>query len=133
VGSWSGGERQFFSPKMEPTWDALDVMAADCDALCEVLDPARGACDAVAPETTTVCWPPWCAGGSPGCQCGAAAERDVPCPVPRVRTIGLCRRQSKELQDLTRNEVIIGGWHDHFRDHHFRYLFGQSWRGLLLD
>ncbi len=65
----------------------------------EALDPARGACDAVEPETTivswpAVSWPPWC---------GADANSEVPCPVPRVRS--MCRRESNEEQDLTRNEA----------------------------
>ncbi len=33
VGSSSGGDRQLFPPKMEPTWDALDLVAAGCNAL----------------------------------------------------------------------------------------------------
>ncbi len=72
----------------------------------KVQDPARGACYANAPEMTTACWPPWFTGGSPH-RC-VDADRDVPCPVPRVRTISLHIRQRKVLQHLTRSKIIVG-------------------------
>ncbi len=70
-GTWEAHQEErgnFFLQKCSPpgtrrTWWLLAAMRC-----VEVLDPARGACNANAPEMTTVCWPepPWCAaGGSP--------------------------------------------------------------------
>ncbi len=90
-------------PGTRRTWWLLAAMRC-----VEALDPARGACNANAPEMTTVCWPepPWCAGGSPH-RC-VDADHDIPCPVPRVRTISLHIRLRKVQQHLTRSKVIVG-------------------------
>jgi hypothetical protein len=98
----------FFLQKCSPpatrrTWWLLAAMRC-----VEVLGPARGACNANAPEMTTVCWPepPWCAGGSPH-RC-VDADSNVSCPEPRVRTISLHIRQRKILQHLTTSKIIVG-------------------------